>query len=74
MVLHGVCFSLGIGNVFEVVLLTRLAVYGQTQNTILSQVHIGLFVGFLPLLDMRVEYGLEVFLLKNVQVIGLVGL
>jgi hypothetical protein len=67
VVLHRIGFGNCIGDVSEVVLLFGLAVDAQTQNTILSQVHIGLTV--VLFLELGVQDHLEVAVLEQVRLV-----
>ena len=44
MILHGIGLGYGIRNISQVILLLRLAVNSQREDTILSEIHVGLTV------------------------------
>lgn len=67
MIFHGICLRNSIWHVTQVVLLLSLAVYAETEDTILSQVHIGLTV--VLLLQFRVQDHLEVTVLQQVRLV-----
>lgn len=65
---HGVGLSDSIWSVFQVIFLSGLAVYAETQDTILSEVHVGLFV--ILLLDVRIQQHFEVAMLEQVRLVS----
>ena len=58
MRLHGVSFGDSIGDILQIISFIRLTVNTQREDSVLSEVHIGLSVVFL--LDVRIEKHFEI--------------
>ena len=67
VVLHGICLCYCVRNVFKIIFFFSLAVNSQGEDTILSQIHVGLPI--VLLFHVRIQNHLEVAVLKQIRFI-----